>query len=73
MADDLIEVDLLKGKYDESNQLVLPANKKKTKTEPSVQPQVKILSRSKRKLLQKQLIKKQKKLNVSLHVIRLII
>ncbi len=56
----------LPGKYDDSNPLVyIPKPKKEEKKKPKVQP-AKILSKSKRKLLQKQVEKKQKKLTVCL-------
>lgn len=65
MADNVIAENLQDGKYDESNPLVLPAKKDKDKKKKvSVVQTERILSRSKRKLLQKQVAKKQKKLTV---------
>ncbi|VDD74966.1 unnamed protein product [Mesocestoides corti] len=63
MAEKLVEDYLLDGKYDESNPLVLPSKKSKQKKGKTVTIKTeRILSRSKRKLLQKQVAKKQKKL-----------
>ncbi|VDK31909.1 unnamed protein product [Taenia asiatica] len=62
MDEGLIEGSLLEGKYDESNPLVLLPKKKDVKKKTAVSQTPKVLSRSRRKELQKQITKKQKKL-----------
>ncbi|KAL5966851.1 putative ATP-dependent RNA helicase DHX37 [Taenia solium] len=62
MDEGLIEGSLLEGRYDESNPLVLPSKKKNVKKQTAASQTLKILSRSRRKELQKQITKKQKKL-----------
>ncbi|VDM19438.1 unnamed protein product, partial [Hydatigera taeniaeformis] len=58
----VIEGDLLDGKYDESNPLVLTSAKRTVAKKEITNHLVKVLSRRRRKELQKQLAKKQKKL-----------
>lgn len=65
MTGEIIEIDLFDGKYDESNPLVLPSKKRVEKKKNSFVPPPRVLSRSKRKELQKQVAKKEKKLSVS--------
>lgn len=64
MDEGLIEGSLLDGRYDESNPLVLFSKKKSVTKKAIVSQTPKILSRSRRKELQKQVAKKQKKLTV---------
>nr|CDS26678.1 ATP dependent RNA helicase DHX37 [Hymenolepis microstoma] len=60
----ILDSESFKGNYDESNPLVLPSQKKLTKIKKqSKAPLPKILSRSKRKELQRQVAKKEKKLS----------
>ncbi|KAM7537775.1 hypothetical protein Aperf_G00000070192 [Anoplocephala perfoliata] len=63
MVDKIIDEDLFVGKYDESNPLVLPSKKKVEKKKKAPVPPPRVLSRSKRKELQKQVAKKEKKLS----------
>ncbi|VDK30457.1 unnamed protein product [Dibothriocephalus latus] len=56
--------DISEGKYDDSNQLVLPGKKKPKQKAKNVAVQpLRVLSKSKRKELQKQVAKKTKKLS----------
>lgn len=60
-----IELDVkLEGNYDESNQVVLPSQKRKTKIKRDKTETTRILSKKQRKLLEKVVEKKRKKESV---------
>lgn len=62
-----IQVDLDgNGRYDKSNQLVLPSKKRKTKIKKENTQITRILSKKQRKRLEKVVEKKKKKENVSI-------
>lgn len=73
MAEKIVEADLFEGNYDESNPLVLPSKKKAERKKRVEVPLPKVLSRSKRKELQKQIAKKEKKLTVSRSAVYIIL
>ena len=65
-----IQLDLpVEGHYDQSNELVLPSKKRKTKVKDEKNKVVKILSKKHRKKLEKIVEKKKKKENVSSHLV----